>query len=47
MQVAKRYPPPHPAHQTQESEITVWIMVLALLGLTAFALLTLLYRVGW
>ena len=47
MQVAKRYPPLPPAHQTQEREITVWIMVLALLGLTAFALLTLLHRVGW
>jgi hypothetical protein len=48
MQIAKRGLPSTPAHRANEgeSEIAVWIMVVVLLALTAFAILTLLHKVG-
>jgi hypothetical protein len=48
MLIAKRVLPSTPAHRANEgeSEIAVWIMVVVLLALTAFAYLALLHKVG-
>jgi hypothetical protein len=48
MQIAKHSLPSVPAHRASEdeSEVSVWIMVVVLLGLTAFAIFTLLHKVG-
>ena len=46
MQPAKRFPPYVPVHRAAESEAAVWMMIVILLGLTGFALVSLLERIG-
>jgi hypothetical protein len=46
MQIAKRLPPAVPAHRISETETTVWVLIVILLGSISFAIACLLHQVG-
>jgi hypothetical protein len=46
MQSAKHSPAFVPRHETSETEIAVWAMILILVGVTAFAVCSLFVRIA-
>jgi hypothetical protein len=44
MQLAERRPPSVLAQRTSDAETVVWFLILALLGISAFAIISLLER---
>jgi hypothetical protein len=46
MQIAKRYSPSPLTHRTPEAESAVWVMIVLLLGIAAFALFSLYDKIG-